>query len=163
MRRDRLGLHFGFTLVITMKTLYPLVLLFAGASSKPIAIWPHGAPGETAKLEERDTTTSTDKLIAGRRIIKLGGVSNPTITVYPAPKGNNTGTAVLVFPGGAYNILAMDLEGTEVCEWLNSMGITGVLLKYRVPARAGTPRAGGHCRMRSGRSGWCGRMPRIGE
>jgi len=136
------ALQFGFTLVIVMKILYPLVLLFASASSKPLAIWPHGAPGNTAKLEERDTTTPTDKLIAGRRIIKLGGISNPTITVYPAPKGNNTGTAVLVFPGGGYNILAMDLEGTEVCEWLNSIGITGVLLKYRVPARAGTPRAG---------------------
>ena len=123
-----------------MKTLYPLVLLFAGASfalgaSKPFAIWPHGAPGDTAQLEERDTTTPTDKLIAGRRIIKLGGVSNPTIAVYPAPKGNNTGAAVLVFPGGGYNILAMDLEGTEVCEWLNSIGISGVLLNLKTAVR----------------------------
>lgn len=108
---------------------------------KPSSIWPNGAPGETARLEESDTTKPTDNLIAGRRIIKLGGVSNPTITVYP-PKGKNSGAAVLVFPGGGYNILAMDLEGTEVCEWLSSVGITGVLLKYRVPARPGTPRQG---------------------
>ena len=47
---------------------------------------------------------------------------------------------MLVFPGGGYNILALDLEGTEVCEWLNSIGVTGILVKYRVPARAGGPR-----------------------
>jgi len=75
-------------------------------------------------------------------VIRLTGVSNPTITVYPPPKERNTGAAVLVFRGGGYNILALDLEGVEVCEWLNSIGVTGVLLKYRVPARAGTPRRG---------------------
>ena len=48
-------------------------------------------------------------------------------------KGKNTGAAVIVFPGGGYNVLAIDLEGTEVCEWLTSKGITCVLLKYRVP------------------------------
>ena len=49
------------------------------------------------------------------------------------PKGQNTGAVVVVFPGGGYKILAIDLEGTEICEWLASKGITGVLLKYRVP------------------------------
>ncbi len=56
------------------------------------------------------------------------------MTFYP-PKGKNTGVAVVVFPGGGYNQLAIDLEGTEICEWLNSIGITAVLLKYRVPTR----------------------------
>jgi len=110
--------------------------------SKPVAIWPKGAPGETAALEEKDTTNEKGQLIAGRRVIRLTGVNNPTITIYPAPKEKNTGAAVLVFPGGGYSILALDLEGTEVCEWLNTIGVTGVLLKYRVPARAGTPRVG---------------------
>jgi len=59
-------------------------------------------------------------------------VSRPTMTVYP-PKGNNAGAAIVVFPGGGYQILAIDLEGTEVCDWLTSKGITCVLLKYRVP------------------------------
>jgi acetyl esterase/lipase len=54
------------------------------------------------------------------------------MTVY-SPKGTNTGIAMVVFPGGGYQLLAIDLEGTEICEWLNSKGITGVLLKYRVP------------------------------
>jgi acetyl esterase/lipase len=109
--------------------------------AKPTSIWPKGAPGETAPLEEHDTTTDKSQLIAGRRLIRLTDVSNPTITVYLPPKAKNTGGAVLVFPGGGYNILAYDLEGTEVCEWLNSIGVTGVLLKYRVPARVG-PRKG---------------------
>jgi acetyl esterase/lipase len=125
------------------------VLLFsvacAGAvleSGKPVAIWPNGAPGEGAPLVERDTTTDKSPLIAGRRVARLTDVGNPTITVYLPPKEKNTGAAVLVFPGGGYSILAYDLEGTEVCEWLNSIGVTGVVLKYRVPARPGTPRAG---------------------
>lgn len=60
-------------------------------------------------------------------------VSNPTITIYK-PEKNNTGVAILVFPGGGYNKLAIELEGSEICEWLASIGITGILLKYRVPA-----------------------------
>jgi acetyl esterase/lipase len=107
---------------------------------KPVAIWPKGAPGDAATLEEKDTTNEKSPLIAGRRVMRITGVSTPTITVYPAPKAKNTGAAVLVFPGGGYNILALDLEGTEVCEWLNSIGVTGVLLKYRVPAKRGSPR-----------------------
>jgi acetyl esterase/lipase len=59
-------------------------------------------------------------------------VSQPTMTVY-SPKEHNTGAAIVVFPGGGYQILAIDLQGTEICEWLTSKGITGVLLKYRVP------------------------------
>lgn len=68
-------------------------------------------------------------------MIRLGNVSDPTITVYPAPADKATGASVVVCPGGGYHILALDLEGTEVCQWLNSIGVTGVLLKYRVPAR----------------------------
>jgi len=85
-------------------------------------------------------TKPTDHLVAGRPVIRLGNVSQPTITVYPAPADKATGAAVIVCPGGGYHILAMDLEGTEVIEWLNSIGVTGVLLKYRVPARPGRPR-----------------------
>ena len=60
-----------------------------------------------------------------------------SLTLYRAPQDKDTGAAVVIFPGGGYNILAWDLEGTEVCDWLNSIGVTGVLLKYRVPKRAG--------------------------
>ena len=63
---------------------------------------------------------------------EIDKVSRPSMTVY-SPKAKNTGAAVLVFPGGGYQVLAIDIEGTEVCDWLTSKGITCVLLKYRVP------------------------------
>src|SRR4029434_11215231 len=73
-------------------------------------------------------------------VIRLGNVTNPRISVFPPPVDTANGAAVLVCPGGAYHILAMDLEGTEICEWLNSLGVTAVLLKYRVPKREGLER-----------------------
>lgn len=110
-------------------------------AADPVLLWPNGAPGEPGNIgPEKDTTTAKDALIAGRRVIRLGNVTNPDITLYRPAKGKDTGAAVLVFPGGGYSILAMDLEGTEVCEWLQSIGVTGVLLKYRVPVRPGQPR-----------------------
>jgi acetyl esterase/lipase len=72
--------------------------------------------------------------------VRIGNVSVPTLTLYPT-KGKNTGAAVLVFPGGSYKILAIDLEGTEVCDWLNSAGITCVLVKYRVPDTGPYPKS----------------------
>ncbi len=62
----------------------------------------------------------------------ISNVSHPTITIF-SPKEKNTGVAVVVFPGGGYQKLAIDLEGSEICEWLSSIGVTGILLKYRVP------------------------------
>jgi acetyl esterase/lipase len=111
------------------------VSLFAG---QPIVVdlWPGLAPGEKQSgTHEQDTTKEKDGLVAGKSVIRLGNVSKPTISVYVPDARKNTGTAVLVCPGGGYHILAMDLEGTEVCEWLNSIGVTAVLLKYRVPKR----------------------------
>jgi acetyl esterase/lipase len=96
-------------------------------------LWPHGAPGaQASSAPEVDITTAKDNLVAGKPLIRLGNVSAPTLTVY-APKGKSSGTSIVVFPGGAYRILAIDLEGTEVCDWLTSSGITCVLVKYRVP------------------------------
>jgi acetyl esterase/lipase len=82
------------------------------------------------------TSTPDSELIKGTETYKQGmvfDVSKPTITVYK-PSKNNTGAAVIVFPGGGYNKLAIELEGSEICEWLASIGVTGILLKYRVPA-----------------------------
>ena len=108
------------------------------AALETITLWPNGAPGGKGEIgEEKDTTTPTGDLVAGKRVIRLGNVSNPTITIYRPAQEKNSGTAVIVCPGGGYRILAMDLEGTEVCEWLNSIGVTAALLKYRVPAQKG--------------------------
>jgi acetyl esterase/lipase len=106
-----------------------------------LPLWPGIAPGAPANLPpEVDTTTAKDNLIAGRPIVRLGNVSTPTLTLY-APKENNTGAAIVVFPGGGYRILAIDLEGTEVCDWLNSAGITCLLVKYRVPDTGPYPKS----------------------
>ncbi len=107
-----------------------------------VAIWPGAAPdAQPVAGPEVAITTGKDSLVAGRPWISVGNVSRPTMTVY-APKGKNTGAAVVVFPGGGYWVLAIDLEGTEVCDWLTSKGITCVLLKYRVPGEKPFPRSG---------------------
>src|SRR5438067_13684718 len=81
---------------------------------------------------EVETDTKTVVQLSVRPLISVADVTLPTLTVY-SPTGKNTGAAVIVFPGGGYQILAIDLEGTEVCDWLTAKGITCVLLKYRVP------------------------------
>ena len=125
------------SLLILSVLLLPALSLTA-VPPTPIDLWPGTAPGETKDFgEEKDTTKPTDNLVAGKRLIRLGNVSKPTLTIYKPSKRKDTGAAVLVCPGGAYNILALDLEGTEVCEWLNSIGVTAALLKYRVPRRPG--------------------------
>jgi acetyl esterase/lipase len=103
-------------------------------------LWPHGAPGAATSAAEVDTTTANDRLVAGKPVMRLGNVSKPTLTIY-TPKEKNTGAAIVVFPGGAYHILAIDLEGTEVCDWLNSAGMTCVLVKYRVPDSGPYPKS----------------------
>ncbi len=112
------------------------VSLLVAAADKPrvVELWPGPAPGVIAATsEEKDQTKAGEGLVAGRRVIRLGNVSKPTLTIYKPTKERDTGTCVIVCPGGGYHILALDLEGTEVCEWLNTLGITAVLLKYRVP------------------------------
>lgn len=131
---------FSFSTDMKPLALILLVPVLAFGALEEIPLWPNGAPGEKGNLgPEKDTTKPTDNLIAGKPVIRLGNVNKPTITIYPAAK---PGPAVVVFPGGGYTILAMDLEGTEVCEWLNSIGITAVLLKYRVPKRENMERYG---------------------
>src|ERR1044071_6967910 len=131
-------MKFEAPVAVACLALFALLDCRAAEPAEVIELWPKGAPGETGDIgEEKDTTKPTDQQIAGKPVIRLGNVSKPTLSLYRPPANKDTGTAVLVCPGGGYHILAMDLEGTEVCEWLNSVGVTGVLLKYRVPKRAG--------------------------
>jgi acetyl esterase/lipase len=95
-----------------------------------IALWPGTAPG-TRPGPDSESLGTADR-VAGKPWHYVSKVSRPSLTVY-SPLGENTGAAMLVFPGGGYQILAIDLEGTEICDWLTSRGITCVLLKYRVP------------------------------
>jgi acetyl esterase/lipase len=114
------------------------------AGHTQVPIWPNGAPGAANAAHaaaEADTTTAKDNLIAGKPLIRLGNVSVPTITYYAPKHATGPAPAIVVFPGGGYHILAMDLEGTEVCDWLNEAGIACVLLKYRVPDSGPYPKS----------------------
>ena len=110
--------------------------IFADTAPKPMPLWPGTPPGAAnvaASQQEADTTGPSNGTIAGQRVMRIGFVSKPSLTFYPAPEGKNTGATVVVFPGGGYEILAYDLEGTEVCAWLNGIGVNCALVKYRVP------------------------------
>ncbi len=126
---------------------YSLLLMIAASGfcakgeNPVIPLWPNGAPNARTDLgPEINTTKPSDGRPAGREVTRITNVVSPTLTVYRAPQEKNSGAAIIVFPGGGYRILAIDLEGTEVCEWLNSIGITALLVKYRVPESPGVPR-----------------------
>jgi acetyl esterase/lipase len=112
--------------------LFLSLLLGSATAAEPVVVklWPAGAP------EKPGFKMEPEKEVVGKKndgIKRLTNVSDPTITVYRPEKQN--GTAVIVCPGGGYSILAIEHEGTQVCDYLNSIGVTAVLLKYRVPRR----------------------------
>jgi acetyl esterase/lipase len=105
--------------------------LASAAPLEPVALWPEGVPGEAdLKLPAESVELKGDY-----QIQIMSNVSTPFLTMYPAENPN--GASVLVCPGGGYNILAYSHEGIEVCEWLNTLGVSAGLLKYRVPRRDG--------------------------
>lgn len=104
-------------------------LLTAAPAPVTVKLWPNGAP-EPAGFESKAETSLASPKDGLRRV---SNVSEPTLTIYQPQNPN--GTAVLVCPGGGYSHLAIEHEGEQVCAWLNSLGVTGVLLKYRVPRR----------------------------
>jgi acetyl esterase/lipase len=107
-----------------------------------IPIWPGAAPDpQPVAGPEFSETAGKKDFVAGMPWVAVENVTRPTMTVY-SPKGKNTGVAVVVFPGGGYQILAIDLEGTEVCDWLTARGITCVLSKYRVTGVGPYPKSG---------------------
>ncbi|MGB7326870.1 MAG: alpha/beta hydrolase fold domain-containing protein [Rubripirellula sp.] len=105
-----------------------------------VPVWPDQPPTWDAPTEpEQDTSGDNGRDVAGKRVIRLGHVSTPQLHIY-RPANHDTGTVVVVCPGGGYSILAWDLEGTEIAKWFQSIGITAAVLKYRVPTgRSETP------------------------
>ena len=101
---------------------------------KQIPIWPNGAPDMEGVFQpaERVEIADTPDAIEGRTSEAAWDVTSPTMTVFP-PKGKNTGAAVIVFPGGGFKAVVVTKQGTEICSWLTTKGITCVLSKYRVP------------------------------
>jgi acetyl esterase/lipase len=132
-----------------------LAVLFAASTGLPaqspawppstdhltMPLWPGSPPSaEPVPGPEADMTKPTDGTPGGKPVVRIGNVSSPTLTLY-TPKGTNNGAAVVVFPGGGYKILAIDLEGTEVCDWLNAAGVNCILVKYRVPVAGPYPKS----------------------
>jgi acetyl esterase/lipase len=111
------------------------------AGHTQVPIWPGEVPDPQPVKGPEAVEIDTKFLIAGKPVTGVKNITRPTMTVY-APTGRNTGAAVVVFPGGGYQILAIDFEGTEVCDWLTARGITCVLLKYRVTDAGPYPKSG---------------------
>lgn len=97
-----------------------------------INVWPGEAPGEPGNIgEETNLPPRDDELPT----LRLTNVTIPTLEIFKPDPAIDTGAAVVICPGGGHHVLAYDKEGTEVAEWLNTIGVTGIVLKYRVPAR----------------------------
>lgn len=107
------------------------------ADPQVVPVWPGKAPGETAALGEEKVLPLKP---GDKQVKRIANVTQPTLTIYRAATEKSNGAAVIIAPGGGYNILAWDLEGEEVAQWLNSLGVTGIVLKYRVPRRPDQPK-----------------------
>lgn len=119
-----------FVIVATMLIALPNTL-HAESELLTLNLWPDVAPGKITDQPEQHIRGKGDTT-------RYHHVSVPTITIYPAYGGDSNSaqslySAVLIMPGGGYGILAYDKEGTEIAQWLNSIGVTGIVLKYRVP------------------------------
>ena len=104
----------------------------AGPGASQIPLWPAGAVIAKPPVTGDEIVTVSPGKDGAKGIVEVDNVTRPTLTIFPA-KGRNTGATLVVFPGGGYRVLAMDLEGTEVCDWATGKGMTCAVLKYRVP------------------------------
>jgi acetyl esterase/lipase len=117
-----------------------LVCLFsngAAFAAEPLVVdlWPGKVPGDVG-TDGQETSRIYDSPIVGPTRL-ITNVTKPTLTIYQPPQEKNTGTAMIICPGGGYHNLFWELEGEEVAAWLNSVGMTGIILKYRCPRRPG--------------------------
>jgi len=122
-----------------LAALLALLLISQAKGAEPLVfpVWPGAVPGDYGTIGPERVRAPSEAPTKDAQWIT--NVKNPTVTVFRPSKEKNTGTAVIVCPGGGYWNLAWDLEGEEVAAWLNTMGVTGIVLKYRVPRRAGQP------------------------
>ncbi len=124
------------SLAMLALTFLPAVLVAADPPPPTHDLWPGIVPGEKGNVPDEKLTQP----VAGGPIKSITNVSKPTLTIYRPAKDKDTGAAIVIAPGGGYNVLAWEHEGTMVGEWLQSIGVTGVLVKYRVPRRPDQPK-----------------------
>lgn len=110
--------------------------VFAAEPEQMINIWPGKAPGDTAQLAPERVQISTPPAKKQKEIFN---VSTPALHVFRPAKDKDTGVSVIILPGGGFGVLKMDYEGEDCATWLNTIGVTGIVLKYRVPQRPGAP------------------------
>jgi acetyl esterase/lipase len=117
-----------------------LLTTIPAIASEPIVVdlWPGKTPGDVGIKGQETSRIHQSPLVGPTKLIT--NVTKPTLTIYQPPKEKNTGTAMIICPGGGYWDLYWELEGEEVAAWLNSKGMTGIILKYRVPRRPGDVR-----------------------
>lgn len=114
-----------------------------GPAATEVPLWPAGLAIARPEVSGPETVVHGDRLIGGRTITAIQNVTRPTMTIYPV-QGRNSHAALMVYPGGGYQALAMDLEGSDVCDWATARGITCVVVKYRVPQTWNHYDADGH-------------------
>jgi len=133
------GLFADVTSIPFMRLLLPLIALslsiplqtLLAAEPELLRVWPGKPPGDDHFQPPPPSKTPPKK----DNTVRIALVTEPTLTIFRPPVDQANGTAVVICPGGGYNILAWNLEGTEIAEWLNSIGVTAAVLKYRVPRR----------------------------
>ena len=116
-----------------MKTLFTFIFMMISLTSfsqknNLIYLWPGKVPGELKEKQPPVIDASEND-----NILRFSEVTNPALEIFPPDQANKNGSAVIVCPGGGYQILAYDLEGTEIAAWLNKLGFTAFVLQYRIP------------------------------
>lgn len=122
-----------FLMIVASALLLATPLL--AADHPTIEVWPGKAPGETKEIGPEETLPTRPNQRQG--VTRITNITRPTLTLFQPPEGKRNGAAVIICPGGGYNYVTFNLEGTEIAEWLNSIGVTAAVLKYRTPRREG--------------------------
>ncbi len=128
--------NFAWTAVLLLLASTAFAADAPAPTTTVVDVWPGQVPGESGEAAPEKTTAGN---AVGAPIKLLTNVTHPTLTIYKPDSAIDTHASVVICPGGGYSILAWDLEGEEVATWLNSIGVTGILVKYRVPARKDDP------------------------
>ncbi len=134
--KSRLVLAMSLVAIVVFGAVNGEVRRATGAEPQTIRVWPGKAPGETVAIGPEKEVVRNDE----RKTTRITDIADPTLVVYRPAADNDRKAAVIVCPGGGYNYVVVDKEGTEVIEWLNKQGITGILLKYRTPVRKDRPK-----------------------
>ena len=128
-------------IVSSLSLIVGLLVTLTALAAEPLVLdlWPGKTPGDVGITGEEYSRIHQSKILGGPTKL-ITNVTKPTLTIYQPPKEMNNGTAMLICPGGGYHDLYWELEGEEVAAWLISVGMTGIILKYRCPRRPGDVR-----------------------